>query len=389
MHDPTATSGIIVNSVAAQSRAAHETRRAFTSFKPSSDDDISLLELTATKACIRIELVSRLPDIALTWWAARGLFQGALVSQRFPALSQRAGLVAFLPALLMGIFQVTNTHRSLRCLIPTITSATPVGEALREVYAAHAPVGDPLSIAAARIAASQLGHGSLPAERLARKDALIEELAKVTAETVKPMKRDIQGERAVSSSTITPSPKHRQYPSSSKAQGLDDLRAGTATNDDDDRFASYPSDDSWSNTTTAAGSGDDSSGFLSSAVDNFFEEKNTSTKKGVRISPPRNAMSSATSSSVSSASSSSPSSSSSDNNNSDVFHGLFGDSDDEKKNSSLRSDNNTRALGDEARWRERNRLPQKHEHEDIHPSYDIRRKRRESISEDNRYSSRG
>jgi hypothetical protein len=378
-HDDPASSATSLNSGA---RAAQETRHAFASFKPSIDDELSLQEVTATQACIRVELLSRLPDIALTWWAARGLFQGAFVGQRFPALSQRAGIAAFLPALLMGIFQVTNTHRSLRCLIPTITSATPVGEALREVYAAHAPVGDPLSIAAARIASSHLGHGSLPAERLARKDALFEELAKVVAETVKPMKRDTEGERTVSSSTMPSSLNRRPSPSSKKTQGLDDLRAGTMNTtsedeeDDDDRFALYPSsDDSWGSNTT---NGDDSSGFSSSSQnDREFDntEKSNSAKKGVRTLPPRDTMSVATSS-VSS------SSSSSDNNNNDAFHGMFGDGGD--SSSTVRSDNNKRALGDEARWRERNRLPQKHEHEDIHPSYDIRRKRRESISDDRR-----
>lgn len=366
---------------AAQTRATAATREAFSSFRPASDDKASVDESAATRACARMEIIARLPDIALTWWAARGLFQGALVAQRLPALSARAGMAALVPAALMLTFQVKNSGRSLRCLIPAIASATPVGEAMRAAYTTHALVGDPMVEAAQRIAASPVGVGSAPEDRKARRDAFLAELARASAELAKPVAREAAAAAATASATgsgvvgtasgysmgrgTMAMPLKRGGPSPPTQQrGLDDLRADVVTYDDtdDDYFATpLDSDGSWSTDDEQTQPEADFSSDYHSAPQlpphQEVEKKKKQTAERAAAS--------------------------SDDGLSWIFGGKDSSNDGlASSSSSSRLDDKQRPMGDEARWRERNSLPQRHAHEDVHPSYELRRKRRESLSED-------
>ena len=156
---------------------ADAARRVFYS-AARAHDAASAAEWRSTQDALRLELFARLPDVGISWFVIRGLLMGPLVARRFPVVASRASVLAVVPAVLEFAYFQFRGERRFQTLVPTFTSDTELGAAMREAYASAAPPGSAVfAEAAAKIAQSPLGRGSQLSERSERKNAFANEIA--------------------------------------------------------------------------------------------------------------------------------------------------------------------------------------------------------------------
>lgn len=237
-------------SLKAQSQAVDAALGVFYSSRARfANDAASAAERRSTEDAQRLELFARLPDVGISWFVIRGLLMGPLVARRFPAVASRAAVIAVVPAVLeLAWFQVRGERR-FQSLIPTFTSDTELGAAMREAYASASPSGSSVfADAAARIAQSPVGKGSQFAERAERKAAFASEIA---------LYLEKQSAKAESAAPPTP-PRARRVAeldgdSTWKSAGAEDFALRNDFDDEDRQAGGFTMDDTVEDGSAAAG----------------------------------------------------------------------------------------------------------------------------------------